>query len=485
MNQRTDEYANLSAASYREDLRIGDDVQTSGRHFVVVDSAASLITGFSATTFREKDGQDMVIAFRGTDDPFDSVVDGIMVGQRVNLQAIESEIYTANTLRRAVPRGTSLDAGDVVTVTGHSLGGGLAQLNAEKFGLHGETFNAYGIVGLIGHEKSGGGQMINHVRATDVVSAASEHFGEVRVYATTPDIEALKAAGYGAPGAHGVGRMLAGADIGAHYMANFDKAPDNPSIVNDVAAKRYENNKELVDAFRGDILAHRTTLTSNLTEPALIGARAMRGSAEAMATTMAGQALYTAGEAIHGAQMARDAGNSLLDATRAAMHRVSERFSDPATANALGTATYGAPIPTPPSNDSDIRRADHPGHELFTQAYRGASAVDKDLGRKPDENTQKLAGALAVAAARDGLKQINHVVLNDDGSKAYAVQGELNSPHKKYVEVSTHQAISTPLEQSSQRWTAAAAAHQQEAQTQQATQAQNQVQQASMRPHGP
>jgi len=484
MSESTNVYAHLSARSYQR-MQDSKFFRYEDKEFEVVDSADSLVTGFSATTYRQVSTNELIIAFRGTDDPVDGLIDATMVGSRIDLQAIESEIYTANTLKRAMDHRGDTDAQQVVTVTGHSLGGGLAQLNAEKFGLRGETFNAYGIVGLRGHDVSGGDQMINHVRATDAVSAASQHFGQVRVYATSSDIDALKAAGYGSSAHPGLGKMLDSIDVGAHYIDNFDQRVGNPSIVNDVTAKRYEDNKVLVDGFREDVLNRRAALTSNLTDPALIGARAMRGSAEAMVTTMAGQALYTAGEAIHGAQMARDAGNSLLDATRAAVHRVSERFADPATANALGTATYGAPIPTPPRNDSDIRRADHPGHELFTQAYRGASAVDKDLGRKPDENTQKLAGALAVAAARDGLMQINHVVLNDDGSKAYAVQGELNSPHKKYVEVSTHQAISTPLEQSSQRWTAAAATHQQEAQTQQATQAQNQVQQASMRPHGP
>lgn len=484
MNESTNVYAHLSARSYQR-IQDGSIFRYEDKEFQVVDSADSLVTGFSATTYREVGTNDLVIAFRGTDDPVDGLIDATMVGTRIDLQAIESEIYTANTLKRAMDREADIGSRQSVTVTGHSLGGGLAQLNAEKFGLHGETFNAYGIVGLGGHDVAGGDQVINHVRATDAVSAASQHFGQVRVYATSSDIDALKAAGYGASERPGLGKMFDSISVSAHYIDNFDQRTGNPSVINDVTAKRYEENKALVDHFREDVLSRRLALTSNLSEPALIGARVMRGPAEAMVATMAGQALYTAGEAVHGAQMARDAGNRVLDATRDAMHNVTERFSDPTMANALGTATYGAPIPTPARNDSDIRRADHPGHELFTQAYREASAVDKQLGRKPDENTQKLAGALALAAARDGLKQINHVVLNDDGSKAYAVQGELNSPHKKYVEVSTHQAISTPLEQTSQSWTAAVATHQQEAQAQQATQAQNQAQQASMRPHGP
>ena len=39
--------------------------------------------------------------------------------------------------------------------------------------------------------------------------------------------------------------------------------------------------------------------------------------------------------------------------------------------------------------------------------------------------------------------------MSDDGSRVYAVQGDLNSPHKRMAEVPTQQAVNTPLEQSS------------------------------------
>lgn len=37
-----------------------------------------------------------------------------------------------------------------VSVTGHSLGGGLAQFTAVEFGLSGETFNAFGVAEMVG-----------------------------------------------------------------------------------------------------------------------------------------------------------------------------------------------------------------------------------------------------------------------------------------------------------------------------------------------
>ncbi|UPG95801.1 XVIPCD domain-containing protein [Luteibacter aegosomatissinici] len=489
MNERTNEYAHLASASYDERLQVGKEVIAGGKKFEVIDSAKSLFTGFSATTFRERESNNVVIAFRGTDDPLDGAVDGIMVSHRIDLQAIESERYTEATLKKALPRGSHVDAHDAITVTGHSLGGGLAQLNAEKFGLRGETFNAYGIVGLRGHDQSGGDQMINHVRATDLVSASSEHFGQVRIYATSSDIAALKAAGYGTAGHHGLGDIYRAGDVSAHYMENFDDKPGNPTVVNAVTAHRYEDNKALVDAFRHDVLTRRTTLTSDLDQPTLIGVRAMRGPAEAVVTTIAGQTLYTAAQAEQGVRMANHAGHDVINAARGVANQVSERFSDPHIVHGLGTATYGASLPTPHANDADLRHFDHPGHALYEQAHKGVSAVDAKLGRSPDGNSEKLAASITIAAARDGLQRIDHVILNGDGSKAFGVQGELNSPFKQIVQVDTAQAIKTPLEQSSQQWHGAVAAHQQEVAQQAARnqdQAQTQVQtQAAIRPHGP
>ncbi len=48
--------------------------------------------------------------------------------------------------------------------------------------------------------------------------------------------------------------------------------------------------------------------------------------------------------------------------------------------------------------------------------------------------------------------RIDHVALNSDASRTYAVQGELNSPFKKVAEVDTQQAMSTSMEQSSHAW---------------------------------
>jgi peptidoglycan hydrolase-like protein with peptidoglycan-binding domain len=116
----------------------------------------------------------------------------------------------------------------------------------------------------------------------------------------------------------------------------------------------------------------------------------------------------------------------------------------------------------------------HPGHTLYKQAQTAVHALDAQQGRTPDEASNRLAAATAVSAHANGLSRVDQVVLNGDGSKAYAVQGEMNSPFKQLAEVNTQQAVSTSMEQSSQQWKQAteqqAASHQQAQQQQARTQ---------------
>jgi len=61
------------------------------------------------------------------------------------------------------------------------------------------------------------------------------------------------------------------------------------------------------------------------------------------------------------------------------------------------------------------------------------------------------------------------VVLSDDARRAYAVQGELNSPFKQIAEVDVGQSVGKTMAQSSAEW--------QQAQTQQSVPSQTQQQQ--------
>ena len=100
----------------------------------------------------------------------------------------------------------------------------------------------------------------------------------------------------------------------------------------------------------------------------------------------------------------------------------------------------------PHASLSDSR---NPGNAIYSQALKNIQAIDAERGRTSDNMTNNLAGSLATAARAGGLTRIDHVIMSDDGKRAFAVQGELNSPLKQMAEVNVVQAVAKPLEQSS------------------------------------
>ncbi|WP_266172185.1 peptidoglycan-binding domain-containing protein [Dyella subtropica] len=103
------------------------------------------------------------------------------------------------------------------------------------------------------------------------------------------------------------------------------------------------------------------------------------------------------------------------------------------------------------AHPSQVSLADshNPGNAMYTQALQNVRAIDAARGRASDPMTNNFAGSLATAARTEGLSRIDHVVLSDDGKRAFAVQGDLNSPFKRFAEVDVAQAVAKPLEQSS------------------------------------
>ncbi|WP_266157210.1 XVIPCD domain-containing protein [Dyella silvatica] len=99
-----------------------------------------------------------------------------------------------------------------------------------------------------------------------------------------------------------------------------------------------------------------------------------------------------------------------------------------------------------------LDHASHPDHALYQQARGAVHRLDSQQQRTSDQHSDHLAASLVVAARRDGLHQIHHVMLSDDASRTFAVQGELNSPIKQMTQVETAVAAKTPIEQSSLAW---------------------------------
>ncbi|UPG84679.1 lytic enzyme [Luteibacter aegosomatis] len=122
-----------------------------------------------------------------------------------------------------------------------------------------------------------------------------------------------------------------------------------------------------------------------------------------------------------------------------------ERRLTPEVMQRLEGGAVGRPMETTPAHAASKAPDDQ---ALIDQARKGVHELDRQRGRQPDQFSENLTGSLAAAAKRDGLDRVDHVVLSDDASRAYAVQGNLDSPHKRMAEVQTAQAVNKPFEES-------------------------------------
>jgi hypothetical protein len=82
--------------------------------------------------------------------------------------------------------------------------------------------------------------------------------------------------------------------------------------------------------------------------------------------------------------------------------------------------------------------------------------IDAKCGRTPDAWSNNLAASLATAAHAQGLVRIDQVMLGDNATRAFAVQGDPGSPFKRVASVDVLPAITRPLEQSSAEFRALA-----------------------------
>ncbi|WP_312236655.1 lipase [Stenotrophomonas sp.] len=278
MTVPSQEYAGLAAHSY-QDLKVGqrgpndeEKVVIDGTQYRVVEHANNPRTGYQGTIYQKVDSGEIVVAHRGTEEVWKDgiVANGAMVVARTNPQADDAIALTGRALQYA--RAYSSVNPPEVTVTGHSLGGTLAQVSAHYYDLRGETFNAYGAGSLDRRIPDGpNDRMINHVMAADVVSAASSHYGEVRTYTTEKEISVLRQSGY-----HDnrfvdfltpdLPVVAATRSMRSHSMHNFlpvdgDGKPDKSVLQDPAARARAEDHKDAIANYRGDVERLRRVVT--------------------------------------------------------------------------------------------------------------------------------------------------------------------------------------------------------------------------------
>jgi hypothetical protein len=396
-----------------------------------------------------------------------------------------------------------------VTVTGHSLGGTLAEITAYRFGLRGETFNAYGAAGLLHDIPEGGNQIIDHVRATDVVSAASTHFGEVHVYAAEQDVDRLIKAGYHNDGSllH-LSNPLKASDLDAHGIDNFipQSKTLGQSILSPENEERYRAHQPMIDMYRNEVRLDRTLVSGQWAiakEATDVAGTIGHEAADKMASVYAVLHQQAAGKISQGVQAvdgvvhqatesasrtydaARDKVVQGMGATQHAAQNIGDDVSqayDSARASEVEVVSHGASevqhvagqtsqaigeaskavnekmdawFPPGAWSGDKPTPLDHPDHRdnpMYQQARDGVHQIDAQHQRTPDRHSDQLAAALVVAARHEGMSQIHQVVLSDDGSRTFAAQGEKNMPFRQIAQVDTVEALNTPIEQSSVAW---------------------------------
>jgi hypothetical protein len=277
----TQQHANLAENTYDRngDLRskVGKEIVLEGVTYTVL-AYADKPSGYQGAIYQRKDTGDIVVAHRGTEFGREAIKDGLvadggMALNRNNSQAPDAIDFTRQAIDFAKSYGTASGRTPEVTVTGHSLGGTLAQISAHYFGLKGETFNAYGAASLGYRIPKGGDDVVNHVMAGDAVSSASPHYGKVVVYARQSEVNTLLATGHvnskwipdGLVRQSTVAAIAMGVD-GSHNMDNFinldaDGNKDVSVLLDPAARERADKYDASIDKFRDDIRGTRSALS--------------------------------------------------------------------------------------------------------------------------------------------------------------------------------------------------------------------------------
>lgn len=274
MNLGSQQYAALASDAYIDRMPGGKDITLDGVAYKVLEHM-SRSSGYQGTIYQRADTGQIVVAHRGTEfdkEPWKDglFTDGGMVLNRDNRQTDDAIELTKRALNYASLNLDGYVPPPQVTVTGHSLGGTLAQITAHHFNLRGETFNAYGAPSVRERMPAGGNSVLNHVMAGDPVSAGARHYGQVRVYATPDEVRTLQDRGYDNTRNPLDARFAAGAagDLVAasHAMQNFLDVDANgradKSVLGDPQARLLADYYDpMFDKYRTDVRLIRTQIS--------------------------------------------------------------------------------------------------------------------------------------------------------------------------------------------------------------------------------
>ncbi|SFR91878.1 Protein of unknown function [Dyella sp. OK004] len=378
-----------------------------GHSYIIIDAINNAQTGYQARAYQRIDTKEVVIVERGTDPRAnDAVADFKMVRERTNLQWPEAEQFAKRVINNVEKDAAERGYFPQITVTGHSLGGTLAELTAAKYHLKGETFNSYGAVDLAYGLRPDSAQVVNHVLAGDVVSAASRHVGMVKVYATEADIVSLHQSRYLGGDSHPPNPLLA-MRLGDHGIGNFapDPGGSNVSVLTAANEARYQQNQIAIDAYRGDIERERAELGEVLrrTDSRTVGTtlanlppHIQQQLAELHAAKVDAplQSAVEHHPMIEGAKQQLDVASAALHATGQTVHGLDERMAS----GVRQASMYAAPVlPAAPMVGGALAEGAHL-HGQAVQAAGQYAAEGMQGAKHVVEQGAQFAGVQVTAA---------------------------------------------------------------------------------------
>jgi hypothetical protein len=230
--QRNAQLSTLSNLAYKENP---PDSTNGWTRMTIAPNTAS---GFSAVAYRNSNGE-VAIAFRGTDSLKDMVTNGAFVSNGWRQQFSDAADFVNKVKLEMRDQGIS----GAPIVTGHSLGGGIAQVMGKMFGLNGAAFDAPGAAGVTQSagfaqtaaqygQSTGnqiGGDFTNYNSQGSLISAAGSQIGHSQslVSLTDPSLAPLLIGGLsmlGGPFLAMLGFSAVGNIVSAHPSGGIERA---------------------------------------------------------------------------------------------------------------------------------------------------------------------------------------------------------------------------------------------------------------------
>lgn len=281
MTVSTQQYADLSSHAYEKNVKLNDKVFINNINYKVLEYYSDAKTDYQGTIYQRVDTGEIIVAHRGTETTKgDIAADYEMATKFTNPQIPHALRLTEIALQRAEEYAKRENVSiPEVSITGHSLGGALAQVTAYEYDLEAMTFNAYGAANLTytnldGQGKSvphvDNGKIVNHMMAGDVVSAGNDHLGKNEIYIRAEEVVSLEYWNYGdGKDDNNWVKMAAATQMtkyNAHTITNFTDE-DGPSILsNSIYKYMARANAEMIDEYRSDVRSTKGIVADKATK---------------------------------------------------------------------------------------------------------------------------------------------------------------------------------------------------------------------------